>query len=192
MIGARAVGFLILSILLTLPLAGQHPANGGTTPHPQQKNGGPKGAPRLGDWLQAHKDLPPDQQEKLLENDPGFKRLTPQRQAELRERLHKFNSLPPKKRDAAIRRMQYWDRLSPDQRAEVRKANQQIQTLPEPRRLEVHRELRKLVQMSSEQRQQTFDSVDFKSSFSDQEQSILKNLAAINSMAAQNENPGPH
>lgn len=189
--GARAVGVLILATLLTLPLAGQHPASGGNPPHPQQKNGGPKGAPRLGDWLQAHKDLPPDQQEKALENDPAFKHLPPQRQTELKERLRKFNSLPPQQREAAIRRMQYWDRLNPDQRKQVREANQQILTLPEPRRLEVHRELRKLVQMSPAQRQQTFDSDGFKSTYSDQEQTILKNLASINSIA-QNGSPAPH
>ena len=188
MTGAKAVGILILAALLTLPLAGQRPAGGGNPPHPQQKNGGQK-APKLGDWLQAHKDLPSDQQEKLLENDPSFKKLPSQRQAELKERLRKFSNLPPKQRDAAIRRMQYWDRLNPDQRKQVREANQQIQTLPVPRRLEVHKELRKLVQMSPEQRQQTFDSEEFKNSFSDQEQTILKNLAAINPMSAENGTP---
>lgn len=189
MSGARAVGVLILATLLTLPLAGQHPANGGNPPHPQ-KSGGQKGAPKLGDWLQAHKDLPSDQQEKALENDPAFKHLSPQRQAELKERLRKFSILPPQKREAAIRRMQYWDRLSQEQHKQIRDANQQIQALPEPRRVEVHRELRKLVQMSSQQRQQTFDSDEFKSAFSDQEQTILKNLAGINSVA-QNGSPAP-
>lgn len=188
MSGARAVGILILASLLTLPLAGQRPANGGNPPHPQLKNSAPKPG-KLGDWLQAHKDLPPDQQEKALENDPFFKRLPQQRQNELKERLKKFNSLPPKQRDNAIRRMQYWDRLSPDQRKQVREANQQIETLPQPRRVELHRELRKLVQMSPQQRQQAFDSDEFKSTFSGQEQAILKNLASINSVA-QNGGPG--
>ena len=190
MIGARAISVLILAGLLTLPLAAQHPVNGGNPPHQQSKTGAPR-APRLGDWLQAHKDLPPDQQEKLLENDPGFKHLTPQRQAELKERLRKFNNLPLKQRADAIRRMQYWDRLSPAQRKLVKDAHQQIQTLPVPRRLEVHKALRKLVQMSPDQRQQTFDSADFKNTFSDQEQAILKNLAGINSLA-QNGSPEPH
>ncbi len=49
----------------------------------------------MGDWLQAHKDLPLDQQLKLLESEPGFKKLPADRQAALRERLKKFNSLPP-------------------------------------------------------------------------------------------------
>ena len=181
MIRAKAVGILILSSLLTLPLAGQRPANGGNTPHAQvQKstNGGQK-QNRLGDWLRAHKDLPPDQQEKALENDPFFKRLPPQRQAELKERLRKFNSLPPDKRDKALTRMEYWDKLTPDQRKEVREANQKLQTLPVDRRVMVHKALRHLRQMSPNERQQEFQSERFKTTFSDQEQTILKNLAAI-------------
>ncbi|HWF05872.1 MAG TPA: DUF3106 domain-containing protein, partial [Candidatus Angelobacter sp.] len=65
------------------------------------------GGGRMGDWLQAHKDLPPDQQLKLLENDPNFKKQPPARQAALRERLRKFNSLPPARRDQALQRMDF-------------------------------------------------------------------------------------
>ena len=189
MIGARAVGILILSSLLTLPTAGQLPANGGS-PHPQQKNAGQKPVGRLGDWLRTHKDLPPDQQEKVLENDPGFKRLAPQRQAELKERLRKFNSLPPQQREKALQRMQYWEKLTKEQREQVRDANQQLEKLPSERKVMVHRALRHLRQMSQNERQQEFQSDQFKSTFSDQEQAILRNLAEINPpVAAENQAP---
>jgi len=175
-IGAKAVGILILSSLLTLPLAGQHPANGGGAPHGQQKNAGPG---RLGDWLRGHQNLTPDQQEKALENDPGFKRLTPERQTELKERLRKFNSLNPKQRENAIRRMEYWSKLTADQRKQVREANQQLQTLPPDRVVAVHKALRHLRQMTPQERQQEFQSERFRT-FSPQEQNILKSLADIN------------
>ena len=191
MIGARAVGILILSSLLTIPVAGQRPANGSNPPRGQQQKNNPKGPGRLGDWLRAHKDLPPDQQEKALENDPYFKRLAPQRQAELKERLRKFNSLPPEQRERALQRMEYWDKLNPDQRQQVRSANQQLQTLPADRRVMVHRALRHLRQMTPQERQQEFQSAKFQSTFSDQEQTILKNLAEINP-PGENGNPTPH
>lgn len=192
MIRARAVGILILSSLLTVPFVGQRPANGTNAPHAQvqKPNKGGQRPGKLGDWLRAHKDLPPDQQEKALENDPAFKNLPPQRQAELKERLQKFNGLPPDKRDRALARMEYWDKLSPDQRKQVRDANQQIQTLPVERRVMVHKALRHLRQMSPDERQQEFQSERFKSTFSDQEQTILKNLAVINPPAG-DENPTP-
>ena len=50
---------------------------------------------RLGEWLESHKNLPLDQQEKALENDPNFKKMAPTRQNALRDRLRKFNSLTP-------------------------------------------------------------------------------------------------
>jgi len=174
-------------------LAGQQqPGNGGNTPHPQPQKGNKASTPKVGDWLwlKAHNNLPPDQQEKALENDPGFKKLSPQHQAELKERLRKFDSLSPQERERALRQREVMARLTPEQRAQVRSAHQQLQGLTNERRLEVHKELRKLVRMSPDQRQQTFDSDEFKSSFSDQEQTILKNLAGLN-FVAQNGNPSP-
>lgn len=190
MIGARAVGILILSSSLALPVAGQRPAGGNNPPHAQQgnRNNGQKPADKLGDWLKNHKNLTPDQQEKVLENDPNFKRLSPDRQVQLKERLRKFNNLTPEQRERAVQRMQVWEKLTPDQRNQVRDANQQLQELPQQRQIMVHRALRHLVQMSPQERQQEFESDKFKSTFSDQEQNILKNLSGINAPQA-NENP---
>ncbi len=129
MIGANVVSVFLFSGLMTLNVPSPiNMARGRNAPivmvqaaaqkspsaarHSGQKVNGPK----MGDWLQAHKDLPLDQQLKLLENDPGFKKLPPQRQAALRERLQKFNSLPPEKRDQAVRRMEFLATLTPQQR----------------------------------------------------------------------------
>src|SRR5436305_6852520 len=54
-----------------------------TANHSAQRNGY-----RMGAWLQAHKDLPLDQQLKLLESEPGFKKLPADAQTESRERLN--------------------------------------------------------------------------------------------------------
>lgn len=192
MIGARAVGILIVSSLLALPIAGQRPAGGNNPPRAQQgnRNGGQKPGGKLGDWLKDHKNLTPDQQEKALDNDPNFKRLPPDRQAQLKDQLRKFNNLTPEQRERAFQRMQVWENLTQEQRKQVRDANQQLQGLPAERRVMVHRALRHLVQMSPEERQQEFQSDKFKSMFSDQEQGILKNLSVINAQAA-TENPAP-
>lgn len=179
MIRARAVGLLILSSLLTLPVGGQQPANGSNTPHVQAQKTGPK-APKLGAWLRAHKDLPIDQQEKALENDPGYKGLSAQRQNELKERLRKFNSLPPQQKEKALRNMEYWEKLTPEQKEQVKQAHQHMETLPAERKTMVRQALRHLRKMSPGERAQEFASDKFKKDFSDQEQTILRNLAEIN------------
>src|SRR5947209_5936322 len=107
-----AVAALLACFLAFSVLAQSTAANSAQSPSPNsavRKNrpaDRQKQNPKMGDWLQGHKDLPPDQQQKLLENDPNFQKLPPARQAELRERLRKFNSLSPEQRDRALQRMQ--------------------------------------------------------------------------------------
>ena len=143
---------------------------------PAAKGGGPK----MGDWLQAHKDLPLDQQLKLLENDPKFKKLAPDRQTALRDRLKKFNSLTPKQRDEALKRMEFLAKLTPTQRQQLRDANQELQGLPPERRVAVHKAVRHLRQMPPDQRKEVLASDRFKSTFSDQEQKLISSLAELN------------
>ncbi|HZS28305.1 MAG TPA: DUF3106 domain-containing protein [Candidatus Angelobacter sp.] len=152
---------------------GQKTANGGNRT-------GQKGGRKMGDWLETHKDLPPDQQLKALENDPFFKRLPPQRQNALRERLKKFNSLPPEKRDQALKRMQFLAKLSPQQREELRNASQEIKKLPQDRQVAVHKAVRHLRQMPPDERKQVLESDRFHTTFSDQEQKLIGQLAEIN------------
>ncbi len=163
------------AILLQSPAAPQKspsatPKN--TSKHPQN---------RLGDWLQSHKELTPEQQENALEKDPKFKKLTPERQAALKERLRKFNALPPEQRQRALRRMNYISTLSPEQRQQLRDANQKLEALPQDRKVMIHTALRHLRKMDPQQRAETMQSDRFRSTFSDQEQGILQQLSAINS-----------
>ena len=185
MIRGRMISVFAVACLLSIHVAGQQ-GQGKDAPRPQaQQRNNQKGQKqgqkphRMGDWLREHKDMPLDQQEKLLENDPNFKNLSPQHQAELRDRLRKFNSLPPQQRERALNRMEFMASLTHEQREEIRNANQQLQSLPQDRRVMVHKALRHLRQMSPEERQQELQSDKFHNTFSVQEQGILKQLAAI-------------
>ena len=191
MIGAKVVSALLMSGLITLNV----PSRVTTSAHrpapvllvqatPQKSPNGAnhsaqKGGRKMGDWLQAHKDLPLDQQLKLLESEPGFKRLPADRQAALRERLKKFNSLTPAQRDQAVKRMEFLSKLTPQQRQELRDANQQLKGLPPERQVAVHTALRHLRQMPPAERQQVIQSDRFRSNFSDQEQKLISQLAEM-------------
>jgi hypothetical protein len=190
-IGAKVVSALLMSGLMTLNV----PSRVTTSAHrpapvllvqatPQKSPNGAnhpaqKGGRKMGDWLQAHKDLPLDQQLKLLESEPGFKRLPADRQATLRERLKKFNSLTPAQRDQAVKRMEFLSKLTPQQRQELRDANQQLKGLPPERQVAVHTALRHLRQMPPAERQQVIQSDRFRSNFSDQEQKLIGQLAEM-------------
>jgi hypothetical protein len=164
-------------------LQAAQPTQKSQTPPSAQKSGNhnaQRPARKTGDWLEKHKNLPLDQQEKALESDPNFQKLSPDRQAALKERLRKFNSLPPEQREQSLQRLDFWSSLTHEQRDQVRDANQKLQALPQDRRVAVHTALRQLRQMDSARRQQVFESDRFHSSFSPQEQEILKQLSAIN------------
>jgi uncharacterized protein DUF3106 len=159
------------------------PAPQKSQPSAAQKNGNRKSQPptrKTGDWLESHKNLPLDQQEKALERDPNFQKLSPDRQAALKERLRKFNSLPREQRDRSLQRLDFWSSLTHDQREQIRDANQKMQALPQDRKVAVHSALRRLRLMDPAQRQQVFESDRFRSTFSPQEQEILKQLSNIN------------
>lgn len=198
MIGAKAIKILCFCVLLCLAVAGQNPAARPSVSNPAPKTGSnknktsnPKPGYRMGDWLRAHQNLSPEQQEKLLENDPNFKHLPPQRQAELKERLRKFNSLPPAQRARALNRLEWMSNLTPQQRQDLRDANQTLQKLPQDRQVMIHKALRHLRQMNPQERQQEYESDRFKSTFSDEEQGILTKLASLGPEEAGNSSQAP-
>jgi len=191
-IGTKVVSVILLSGLMTLNVPSRVTTFGPrsaplvlvqATPQKNPKaanHSGQKSGRKMGDWLQEHKDLPLDQQLKLLENDPKFKKLPPERQNALRERLKKFNSLPPEKRAHALQRMEFLAKLTPQQRQQLRDANQQLKVLPPERQVAVHTALRHLRQMPPAERQQVIQSDRFRSTFSDQEQKLISQLAELN------------
>jgi hypothetical protein len=202
-IGAKVVSAVLLSGLMTLNVPSRvttsthRPApvllvqatpqkSPNTANHPAQRNGH-----KMGDWLQAHKDLPLDQQLKLLESEPGFKKLPADRQAAFRERLKNFNSLPPEKRAQALQRMEFLSKLTPQQRQQLRDANQQLKGLPPERQVAVHTALRHLRQMPPAERQQVIQSDHFRSTFSDQEQKLISQLAEMSPAAGPAQSPQP-
>jgi len=146
-----------------------------------------------GDWLSKYKGLPPDQQQRALENDPGFRKLPPANQAKLLERLHKFNSLSPDKQQRIIKRMATYEHLSAAQRQQVRAAYGKIRKLPPQRQTAMKTAIHELRHMPPEQRGQAVDSEKYRAAFSDQERELLKRLVQLPlaPVHAQNEEQPP-
>ena len=140
-----------------------------------------------GQWLRRYKDLPPDQQQKALENDPLFRSLPPGRQQILRERLQRFSSLPPKQQERILQRMETWEHLTPDQKQQARQLFSQLRDLPPDRRQKVRTAIRDLSVMPPEQRQQVIESDRFKNEFSPQERGLLTSASQLPLAPAESE-----
>jgi len=147
-------------------------------------------APKPGKWLREHMNQSPQEQQKELRNDPDFKRLTPDQQLHLEQRLNQFNSLPPQRREQMLNRMQRVESMPADKRQLLRNSLQQFRQLPDDRRRQVRRAWNSLSQMPPDQREQVINSDRFRSTFSDDERATLKALLDSGFNPADN-NGGP-
>ena len=176
-------GVLVLALAGALPdfileSAAQpqkHPVQTYQPPKPPSARppGNIKPSGHAGDWLRRYKDLPPAEQERELQNDPAFRRLSPERQQALRERLQHFSDLPPQQQLRMLNRMETWEHLTPEQKQQARNIFSQMKQLPPDRRRMVTAAVRDLRAMPPEQREQVINSDRFKSSFSDQERQMM-------------------
>ena len=165
------------ALLMMLPLAActcfARPAPQG--PHPRLEN--QQG--HLGAWLQRHGNLPPQQQERALQSEPGFNRLPPETQQKLMNRLQQLNRMPPNQRQRTIDHIEALERLSPQMRQQVRGSFQDFHALPEDRQRLVRKAFRDLREYPPEQRQAMMNSGQFQAQFTPHERSILGNILAV-------------
>lgn len=148
-------------------------------PPPRMGWAGQRPRSHVGDWLRRHKDLPPAEQERALENEPAFRRLPPQRQEQLRQRLRHFSSLPPAQQQRILSNMDRWAHLTPAQKQQARQIFGQMRQLPPDRRRLVNSAIGDLRAMPPAQREQLIDSPRFKSLYSPQERDIMRSAAQL-------------
>src|SRR5579871_4946657 len=157
--------------------SGQHPSTQ-PSPHagasPKQQN-----QEHLAQWMDRHSNLPLADQQRALQQEPGFRDLPPQTQQRMLDRLSQLNNMTPEKRRRIIEHNEAMAHLTPPQRQQVRGAMQQLGSLPEDRRRLVARAFRDLREMPEPQRQAILSSDRFRGEFSDQERNTLSSLLAV-------------
>ncbi len=137
---------------------------------------GPNQTPHLRQWIENHRSLSPPEQQRQLENEPGFRELPQQTQQRYRDELNRLNSMPPQQRDRMLQRNEQLERLSPVQRQQWRGAVQQLNGLPIDRKRLVARSILDLRMMPPGQREQIINSPAFGAQFSDSERSTIRTL----------------
>lgn len=183
---AIAVVFLFLSIVVVKaqPVSGGQKGGFGahppTQPHPPQKSPQPQqNREHLAEWMDRHSNLPLDQQQRALQNEPGFHDLPPQTQQRMLDRLSQLNNMSPDQRRRILERNEALEHMNPTQRQQVRGAMQQLGALPTDRRRVVARAFRDLRDLPPAQRQTMLNSESFRSQFSETERGTLSNLLAV-------------
>lgn len=177
-------GFLFLATA-----SAQYPQRQAPPPRmaPMPRRLGPNGAPmgqnqdrggHLADWMNAHRNLTPQQQQQALQNEPGFRQLPPQTQERYRERLSQLNAMNPVQRERILNRNEQMERLSPDQRGQVRGAMQQLGSLPPDQRHVVARSFNELRNLPPNQRAAAMGGIPL----NDAQRATLYNLMRLEPM----------
>ncbi len=162
----------------------------GSQPGSNQPRAGANPQQHLGQWMSSHSSQPLDQQQRALEQEPGFHQLRPEVQQHMRDRLTQLNRMTPERRQLAIQRTEAMERLVPQQRIQVRSALGQLGTLPPERQRAVVRAFGTVRDMPETQRQMYLNSPQFRGQFNDQERDTLNNLVRVTPAAASAGLPG--
>ena len=139
----------------------------------------PQAGGHAGDWLRRYKDLPPAEQERELQRDPGFRRLSPERQQLLRQRLRHFSSLPPQQQLRMLNRMETWEHLTPAQKQQARQLYGQMRQLPPDRQMAVRNAIHDLRALPPEQRERIINSPTFQNKFSEHEREMMRGATRL-------------
>ena len=130
--------------------------------------------------LQKLKDLPPEEQEKVLQNNARFQELPKERQEQLLERLHRWQALPPEQKEAVAERFVIFSMLTPEQRQKAREIySRHWATMPPERRKALVEEFRKLREMPPAEREKYLSGHDPAASLSSEDRDLLKQLSGL-------------
>ncbi len=183
---------LLAASLLCSPAFGQKFSNVGQAQPPQRRvqfprlNGTRPGAnsgsmnnlpPKAMERLQA---MPPDKQERFLQNNERFRNLPPDQQARIRERLQTWNKLSPTQQQEFRERQRIWEQMTPDQRRDVQqRLLPRWQQVPPPRRRAIVRRLHQLRDLSESGRQAKLNDPGFLEGLNSEDREMLGQLAHL-------------
>ncbi len=136
--------------------------------------------PHRGDWLRKYMTLPPEQQEKQLRNDPGFRSLPPERQNHLLQRLREFNSRSPEQKAQILNRMETFEHMSPQQQQQARDLFNQYRSLPEDQRNKVSQAYQRLRGLPPSARNDMLNSDEFRNNYTEQQRQLLRGMTDLN------------
>ena len=131
-------------------------------------------------WIERLQDLPPDEQQRFLQNNEQFQHLPAERQEQIRRNLERWNSLTPEQKEHARAAERAYERMTPEQRQYVRNVLlPKWQAMPPQRRQVINQHLRMLRNMSPATQQVALGDPKFTQGLSPDEQSMLRELNSL-------------
>jgi hypothetical protein len=130
--------------------------------------------------IERLQDLPPNLQERFLQNNQRFKNLPPDQQEKIRQHLEAWNRLTPEQRQALLDRQHVWEQMTPEQQRYVRQSLlPRWQQLPPMRRQSILQRLHSLRNMTEEGRQAKLNDPAFVEGLNPEDREMLGQLAHL-------------
>jgi len=133
-----------------------------------------------GPWIQRLRDMPPEQQERFMQNNERFRQLPAWRQEQIRRNLDNWNRLSPEDKQELRDRETALERMTPEQRQYVRDTLlPKWQSMEPARRQAIVRHLAMLRNMSPATQQAALNDPKFLQGLNPDEQSMLRDLNSL-------------
>jgi hypothetical protein len=133
----------------------------------------------LGDWLNQHKTVPVQEQERMLRSDPSFRGLPASEQQRVVQQLHQVNQMPDEQRQRRLARAEALEHMSPQDRARVSGSAQRWVAQPPERQAMMKSAFRDLRGVPEDQRLTVLNSDRYKGQFSAEERGILADMLRV-------------
>ena len=130
-------------------------------------------------FFEKLRELPPDEQAKVLENDAHFQRLSPERQQQIRDNLNRWNAATPEQKQTLRQREEIVQSLSAAQREQLRQVFPRWRQLSSDRQQAVMQAFRKLRDLPPAGREKFMASPEVQQEFSPEERDILTSLKGL-------------
>ena len=138
---------------------------------------GPPG--HLADWLNRHRNMPVQDQDRMLRADPSFRRLNPADQQRLIQQLYRVDQMPEQVRQRRLARAEMIERLSPQERMQINLSNRRWASLPPDRQALMKSAFRDLREVPLDQRQTVLNSARYQGVFTPEERGILSDFLRV-------------
>ena len=129
-------------------------------------------------FFEQLRGMPPEEQERVMQNDARFQTLPPERQQQIRQNLNRWNAATPEERQLLLQREQIVQSFSPQQRDQLRQVFPRYRQLTPERRQAVMQNFLKLRDLPAAQRERFLSSPEVQQ-LAPEERGILRDLKSL-------------